>query len=807
MNRHFSLMFLFLFPLFTMGQELVKISGTVMDASTKEGITLASVLVRDHSSRQLVTGTYTDQQGRFELNISDTSIVDITIAFLGYDKLVIEKMATTESINLGDLNLEQNEEVLNEVVIEGAKDQEFVEMKIDRKVYNIDQMQILEGSTTTEALQIIPSVEVDIDGNISLRGSENLIVLMDGKPTGLSGDDLTAFLESMPASMMQNVEVISNPSAKYDPDGMAGIINLVSKTNKLQGFSGNINVNAGTSGFYTASAMLAIKKGKWNVMANMSYNYRNSFSEGATERESTDGDTVTYLSQTTNGDHIREMAMARINATYTINDKNSLSLSGMLSYRNMNRNQLNYYEFENSEHDITSIYDRLTDGGGTMLPTNVSLDYRKKFKKEGQSWSLGAALANFSGDFRSEFEETLYSSELVRLDEANLKQRQHTIPNNNTLTLQTDYSHPVGENALFETGLKSITKVGGSDFVSEVYDFESSEWVNESQLTNDFLLDEGINSAYGTIKQQFKKFGYQVGLRAEQAFTDAQLLSTDESFYNEYFSLFPTLHMSYWLPKRQQLKASYSRRLNRPRGRMLNPFTDFSDPQNIRKGNPFLLPEYINSYEIEYQRFWNRHTLTAALYHKEINGMITRVKEVSEGISVVSYENLGSGTNTGVEFSWNMKPAKWWNFTLSGNTYQTIIESDESELNASGYAYHSKLLSSFTLPKDYSVQVQANYSSPKILAQGEISAMYFGDFSIKKKVLKKKGSVSLKLTDVLNTREYNFITEGINFYQESYRKRQSRILWLGFSYNFGQYTERGNRSGGKGSDLEEIEID
>lgn len=807
MNRYFSFVFLFLFPLLSMGQDLVKISGVIRDASTSESVQLASVLVREHSSQQLITGTYTNNKGFFELNIADTLTVDVIVTFLGYDKLVVEKVSASGSRDLGELSLTQDEEKLNEVVIEGGKDEEFVEMKIDRKVYKIDQMQILEGSTTTEALQIIPSVEVDIDGNISLRGSENLIVLMDGKPTGLSGDDLTAFLESMPASMMQNVEVITNPSAKYDPDGMAGIINLVSKTNKMQGFSGNVSVNAGTSGFYTASAMVAIKKGKWNAMANLSYNYRNGFSEGATERESIEGDTITYLSQTTNGDRIRQMGMARLNTTYSINAKNSLSLSGMLSYRGMNRHELNYYEFENSEHEITSINDRLTDGRGTMMPTNVSLDYKRAFRKKEQSWSMGAALANFSGDFRSEFEETLYSSELVRLDEANLKQRQQTVPNNNTLTLQTDYAHPIGKNALFETGLKSITKIGGSDFVSEVYDFESSEWVNENQLTNDFLLDEGINSVYGTFKQQMKKFGYQVGLRAEQAFTDAQLLSTNESFYNEYFSLFPTLHMSYWLPKRQQIKASYSRRLNRPRGRMLNPFTDFSDPQNIRKGNPFLLPEYINSYEIEYQRFWNKHTLTTALYHKEINGMITRVKEVSDGVSVVSYQNLGSGTNTGLELSWNMKPTKWWNFTLSGNAYQTIIESDDSELNADGYAYHSKLLSSFTLPKDYSIQVQANYSSPKIVAQGEISAMYFGDISVKKKVLNKKGSISVKLSDVFNTRQYNFITEGSNFSQESYRKRQSQILWLGFSYNFGQYTERGSRSGGRGEDVEQVEID
>ena len=333
--------------------------------------------------------------------------------------------------------------------------------------------------------------------------------------------------------------------------------------------------------------------------------------------------------------------------------------------------------------------------------------------------------------------------------------------------------------------------------MSEVFDYESGTWINELGLSNDFVLDEGINSAYGTYQHQIGKFGFQAGLRAEQAFTDAKLISTGESFRNEYFSLFPTLHTSFWLPKRQQLKASYSRRLNRPHGRMLNPFTDYSDPQNIRKGNPFLLPEYINSYELEYIKYWNKVTFNTSLYLKEINEMITRVKEVEDGVSTVSYQNVGTGTNFGFEYSFIMNPTKNWNIVWSGNAFRTIIENNDSELNASGYAYNSKLLTSVTLPFNTTLQLQANYKSPKILAQGTISEMYWGDVSMAKKVLNNKGKITLKLSDVTNTRQYAFTIDGDNFYQESYRKRQSRILWLGFSYSFGQYRDRGTRSGSK----------
>lgn len=788
-------------------EKLVKVSGLVQDATTQAPIELATVMLKTTSNQQLITGTYTDAEGRFVLNAADTMIADLTITILGYDKLEMKGLKVSELDKELKLQMKPNDQKLAEVVVEGSNEAGFVEMKIDKKVYKIDQMQVLEGSTTSEALQIIPSVEVDIDGNISLRGSENLVVLIDGKPSGLSGDDLAAYLESMPAAMLENVELITNPSAKYDPDGMAGIINLVSKTNKFQGFNGNVSLNAGTSGFYSGSAMLSVKKGKWNVMANLSYNYRNGFAEGLTERITYGLESDEYLYQTTLGDHIRQMGMASLNTTYTINDNNKLSFSGMLSLRQMSRQDLNYYEFSDADQNMLSVSDRTTDGGGRMMPNRFSLDYTKTFKKEDQKLSLGAGWATFDGDFYSLFEENNYSDDLVRDEIASLRQRQNTIPDNQTLTLQLDYAHPIGKNALLETGLKSINKSGGSDFVSEIFDFETGAWVNENNLTNDFLLDEGIHSAYATFKQQLGKFGYQLGLRAEQAFTDAQLLSNNESFYNEYFSLFPSLNLSYWLPKKQQLKASYSRRLNRPHGRMLNPFTDFSDPQNIRKGNPFLLPEYINSYEVEYQKFWHKQSITAAVYYKDINGMITRIKEVSDGVSVVSYENLGSGVNKGVEFSWSAKPASWWNFTLSGNAFQTTITGTEGELNAEGFAYRNKLLTTFTLPKEYSIQVQANYSSPKIVAQGTISAMYFGDLSVKKRVLNKKGNVSLKLSDVFNTREFDFVTSDINFYQESYRKRQSQILWLGFSYNFGQFSERRNRGGGGDDSDDQVEID
>jgi len=785
-----------LIPVLGWAQSTSKLSGKLVDSASQQAVSYATISASIHGSKRIISGGYADDKGAFEMILPDTLVIDLTISMVGYDKLIVKKLDMSGDQKLGVLNLSSSTQSLNEIVIE--EEAQFVEFKIDKKVYDVSALQLNETSTVSEALQVIPSVEVDIDGNISLRGSENLVVLIDGKPTALTGDDLSAYLESLPASVIENVEVITNPSAKYDPDGMAGIINFNTKTNRLEGFSGNVSINASPSGFYTGSAMLAVKKGRWNTMANLSFNRRDGFSEGETYRETYwDNDSTSYLSQTTEGNHAMQMMMARLSTSYQLNDNNSFSLSGMLSSRDMQRDELNYYEFSDVNQELSDVYERITDGGGDMRPLNLNLSYDRNFGTKGRKLTLSAGYSNFIGNFGSEFEETLYDDNFEKELDPNLRQRQLTQPNNKTITLQADYEHPINDNQKFEFGAKSIQRSGKSDFLSEVYDFESSQWINESILSNDFLLQEGINSVYGIYQQQLGNFGYQLGLRAEQAFTDAQLITTNETFRNDYFSLFPTLHLSYWLPKRQQLKASYSRRLNRPHGRMLNPFTDYSDPQNIRKGNPFLLPEYINSFEVEYIKYWNKLTFNSSIYYKQITEMLTRVKVVEDGISTVTYDNIGTGTNMGIEYSLTANPNKKLSITWSGNGYSTQIEDDNAELSASGYAFNTKLLGSLSLPHDFAFQLQANYRTPKILAQGQISSMYWADVSLTKKVLSGKGRINIKLSDVTNTRQYDFVTDGENFYQESYRKRQSQILWLGFSYNFGQFRDRGTSLGGR----------
>ena len=792
------------------------ITGRIMDKASGEKLEYATITLFTVSDSSLVTGNISDAKGRFNLsNLKDGNYF-LKVGFIGYKDVILKDLKineTNSTIDLGSIKITESAEKLSTFEIEETID--VVDNKIDRKVYKVEKMGVTEGGTVDDVLEVIPSVEVDIDGNVSLRGSQNVTILMDGKPTGVSGEDLQSYLESLPANSIENVEVITNPSAKFDPDGMAGIINIITKRNVLEGMHGNINVNGGIGNgnkrIGSTSGMFSLKTGKWNLMLNYGFNWREQLREGRTFRENRFADSLSILKQNNEGEGISKSGRVKIGADYYLNDKNTISFGTSYNLRGRSRTDSVFYHNEDHLGGPLGDYHRLTTDDGAHTHISTDLDYKHLFDKEGHELTLGAGYRLFDGTFNGDYVEVPHFQR-VPANYYSLQQRTSTLPLSGTYTLQLDYIRPLAKNNMLELGYKSIIGNSSSDFFSESIDTISNDWQDDLHLINHFKREQQIHSLYAVYKQNIKKFGYQFGLRGEQAVMTSELINTGETFRNEYLSLFPTIHMSYMLPQKQQLKASYSRRLNRPHGRLLNPFTNFSDPQNIRVGNPFLLPEYIDSYEIEYEKVWKKTSVTSSVYYKQINDMITRLKRVERGISTTSFQNLGTARNYGLEVILNTKISKWWSLMLSSNLYQTELEGDEenSELNASGYAYSIKALSTWYLPKDVSIQLSSRYNSPKVLAQGEISEMHYSDISIRKKVLKRKGTVSLKVTDVLNTREYQFITQGPTFFQDSFRKRHSRFIQIGFSYSFGKFQMKsrgGDRGRSGGDEMYSREID
>jgi len=788
-----------------------EVMGRVVDKSSKAPIEYAVVKVLKTADSSIVNGAISDENGFFKVEKLPAANYFLEITSIGYRKMSskpFELSTNVPSKFYRSLGLTSTNERLKEAKVSGQRD--FTQSSIDRKTYTVEEMAMTRGSNVSEVLELIPSVDVDIDGNISLRGSSNLTILIDGKPTLISNSDLHSLLETLPANSVKKIEVITNPSAKYDPDGMAGIINIVTKKNKLEGFFGSVNLGAAYNGRYNAGGMINIKQGKWSAMVNAGISYSDRFSEGSTFRRNIN-DTVTILDQDNFGNSKGYGGRGSFSLSYQPDKSSSITFSTSQSLRIHDHTDAINYTNSWESGDPFSIYSRNTSSDFSMNFGTYKVDYSKDFKGEGHNLQASVFTNTFEMDIVSEFEQGL--NELNPGDWNLIQQRNNTEANSPSLVGQIDYVKPLTKNNQLELGAKSINKNGQAFLAAEIFDTATGIWVREALWSNDYQVDEGIHSMYAVYKQNVKKFGYQVGLRIEKAFTDAYLLESGDTFHNEYFSPFPSVHLSYQLKPAHQLKASYSRRVNRPHHRAMRPFSDYSDPLNVRKGNPFLLPEYINSYEVEHQWIKGKTSLSTSMYLKEISGMITRVKTVEGTVATTSWQNLGSGRNYGLEFILSSRPNRNWRLTFSGNAYKTEIDGGaDSELNADGYMMSTKLLTSYRLPYSITVQLSGRYSSPRVLPQGEISSIQYMDFALSKRMLKNKATLNFKISDMFNTRQFGFITEGEAFYQDSYRKRESRFYTVTFAYSFGEFKysqrKRSGSNGGEGRGGDDgVEID
>lgn len=804
---------LILLPLFSISANAqLMVAGKVTDAKNSNVIEYAVVKTYRASDTVLVGGAITDENGFFKVEALKEGTYYLEVTSIGYQRNLTGNFvlnSSTPNKFFRQLSLSPSSTQLKEATVSGQKS--FVANSIDRKTYNVEDMAINRGSNVSEVLEIIPSVDVDIDGNISLRGSQNLTVLIDGKPTLISNSDLQSLFETLPANSIKKIEVITNPSAKYDPDGMAGIINIVTKKNKLEGFFGNVNVGAAYNGRYNAGGMLNIKQGKWSTMLNAGVNYGDRFRNGSSFRR-TYGDTNNILNQTSDGANIGLGGRAMLSIAYAIDKSSNVTLSATSSIHDMTMDEEILYENSLENFDPYSRFSRNSETEFNMNFSNVKLDYTKDYKGQDHNLSASLMLNSFTMNTTSEFLQSL--NEVNPSEWSIINQRNRTEANIPSFLAQVDYVKPLKKNSFLEMGAKTINKFGQAFLLAEVK--EGSEWVKEALWSNDYQVDEGIHSVYGVFKQQRKKLGYQIGLRLEQAFTDAFLLESNDTFHNEYFSPFPTLHLSYKLKPKSTLKASYSRRVNRPRERAMRPFADYSDPLNVRQGNPFLLPEFIDSYELEHALQKGKHSFTSALYLKDVNNLITRVKTIDGEVATTTWKNLGSARNYGLEFVWNARFNRNWRMTFSSNAYRTEIDGGaDSELNADGYQVSSKIFTTYKLPYDLTLQLSARHRSPRILPQGQISSVFWSDIAIQKRLMKNKATLNFKVSDMFNTRQFAFVTENSLFYQESDRKRESQFFQLSFQYNFGEFKPigrsrsrrgSGSQSGGDSGD-DGIEID
>lgn len=780
--------------------------GKVLDDQTGAPVEFATIsLLRLRDST--VTGSTTGKNGTFAVeNIKPGRYLG-TISFIGYesfqtDTLKFNPRQGVMNRDLGTVKLKPSSILLEaaEVTAERA----FQTNQIDRKAYVVKDLGVAEGGTVIEVLEVIPSVDVDLDGNISLRGNENVTILIDGRPSNLVAGSKAEILEQFPASSIDRIEVITNPSVKYDPDGVAGILNIITKKNKLEGLTGNVRVAASLRNKYNASVGINQKSKKWSISADAGYMYREMFRIGETYREDYYLDSTVALDQGSYSDNVRASYRGGLGFEVYPTIHQTIYLNGNYGYGYRAEDEIVDYERGLLDSATNEIWERTTIGDNANHNTGGALGWSWNFKGDVKhNLALDLSHSHQWNENLDKFQENYFDPVILTQEPGALYERNYSNGSNRTSRARLDYIRPLRKNMDLELGYQTTLRNSNTDFVGSDRN-EEGLFLVDTGISNHFIFNEEIHGGYFIFKHRIGSFGYQAGLRAEQAFTNSDLITTNQQFENNYFSLFPSVHLSYQVTEEQQIKASYSRRIDRPGEWHTNPFPSYSDPLNLRVGNPFLKPEYMDVAELEYGLTKKRFSFTVAGFFRYVDNMITHFRSVEEGISTTTFRNLNSSISYGLDVSVNARPFNWWNLTWSANLFASKVNGDNlsAVINENAIGMNTKMLTTFKIPKIFDLQLSARYRAPQTTTQGHRAGVFSLDGTISRKILKEKGTVSFQVRDIFNTRRWKYDSEGENFFSNIYRKRESQTFQLSFSYRFGELKERsrgGRKGGGDGS--------
>ncbi len=781
------------------------LNGTVVDGASDQAVEMATVAVWNAADSTLATGAVTLADGSFRIDGLRPGRYYVKVSFIGYATATVSDVAPRAGqpqVDLGTIRLTPDMQMLDEVEV--SAEREFMEIGIDRTVYNTKDQLVSVGGSAADVLQNIPSVEVDIDGNVSLRGSQNVAILINGRPSPMTGEALTTFLQGLSSDVVERVEVIPNPSAKYEPDGMAGILNIVLRQDRDLGLGGSLSLNAGTRGDYGASGNLTYQQGRLGVFA--SYGFRTGTRDGSgwRFRENRFLDPYSYLDQVDASE--RDMLSHTLNTSfdYRLSPQNTLTLSALLSRRGGDQTGLTAYTELDDARLTTARFDRLNEGDRT----DFNMDYRFAFKRV-----VEPSKHEFSAELRYEQE---WENDLSRFtqkvfepvdaaDGAIVEQETNEQDERNReASLQVDYLRPLGESGKLEAGYKGSIERLHSDFYAQTFDAGLDGFVPETGRNNTFVYDQQIHAAYGIVGAEIGRFGLQVGVRLEQAFTTFDLETTGEAFENQYFSVFPSAFVTYQASETRTLKLTYSKRINRPRTggwfNQLNPFNTNEDPFFRRVGNPYLNPEYIHAFEAGFTQFSKLGSLTLTPYFRRTTGVIRFIETIDEqGVTTLTFKNLDTRDSWGAELIGTMQLGRRVNAYASFNAYRVVTDGSnvDASLSNDAIGFASRANATVNLRPGLDLQLSYFYRSPLNIENGRIAARQMADVALRQKLLGDRASLSLRASDVFGTMGFHLWREDALFAQEVDRAFNAQQIGFTFTYNFGQSTRPNRRQRGE----------
>lgn len=764
------------------------VQGKVLDSLSSAPLGFASIRIFDSTDKKLVNGTLSSETGDFSLELPYGRYYG-EVEFMGYRALTISPFQLTESNarhSIGAIRLAPSVSTLDEVVVQAEKSS--MELSLDKKVFNVGKDLANAGGTASDILMNIPSMQVDPEGGVRLRGSSNVRILIDGKPSGLVSFKGGSGLQQLQASMIERVEVITNPSARYEAEGMAGIINIVLRKERNQGFNGSFELITGTPSNFGGAANLNYRHRKVNFFINYGIAYRVQPGESSLYQE-VYGEDTTFLKQENEGSIIGFNNNIRGGIDLYFTETSILTGSYLFRRSDATRvTDIGYQLYRNNLSNLESIETRRQDEEETEPNSEYSLIYKKTFpQKEHELLAEVKFLDNWESSYQL-FTHRYYDVNGVENAGIGTLERSLNDEFEKQLLFQVDYTKPFGKGGKFETGLRSSSREMVNDFVVSRRNADN-EFIPLPELDNIFLYDENIHAAYGILAKKGSKLSYQAGLRAEWTDVKTTLEETNEVNPREYVNLFPSAHVTWNLPKQNGIQASYSRRVRRPFYNDLSPFMTFVDNRNYFSGNPDLDPEFSNVYEIGHIKYFEKGSFTSAVYHRSTTGKIERIRTVDEqGFSTTLPENLRSEDATGAEFTSEFSLYPWWKIDMNLNFFYAEIDGTNifSSYNNTTYSWFARQTSRFMLPGQLDIQVRGNYEAPQKTAQGKRLALYYFDFALSKDVFAGNGTVHFNVLDVFNSRRMRSITEGGNFYAEGNNQMRRRQVNLTLTYRIKQ---------------------
>lgn len=792
----------------------VKVSGKVLDKITNQPLEYTTITFIEAGNPSGVSGGITDSKGEFNFTMK-TGTYNIKVEFISFKPIEIKNRSIQGDINLGTFSLVEDATMLQAVEI--RKEESTVEIKLDKKVYNVGQDMMVKGGTVSDVLDNVPSVSVDVEGNVSLRGNESVRILIDGKPSGLGGINIAEALKLIPAETIDKVEVITNPSARYDAQGGGGIINIVLKKGKNLGVNGTVTAITGNPDNFGVNGTVNFRTKKINLFTTQGYSYRKGPGNSLTFTEFVDenGGTTGFLDERRNNNRMNKGYNGNIGFEWLLDS--TTTWTNTFSFRNSdgdnpdNVSQQFFSAGRDLERNITRFNNQLSDDQDIDFSTN----FLKKFKTDGHQLSVDANYSESKDNDNSIIDIDIEDFENDQISES--QQITGNLQKQKRVFMQVDYVLPIAEKYRFEAGYRGENTDLTTDFGVE--DLVDGVFVNNAQFTNILQYKEKVNALYTQFGSKINKFSYLVGLRWEDSNIEINQFTQDIFATKKYNNFFPSAFVTYELGDFENVSLSYSKRISRPRSRFINPFSSLSSNVNLFRGNPDLDPSLTDSYDLGYLKKWNKLTFNTSMYFNRTQDAVQFVRNIEQidntSVLVSSPVNIGTEDRFGFEFTLAYNAAKWWKLNGNFNFFRNQTKGDYTFIDLNNNAQtidfsntalslFARITSKVTLPLGIDWQTNGTYNAPQDNAQGRSRGIASMNLAFSKDVMKEKGTIALNVSDVFNSRKR--ITETELPFQNVYSEFQwrERQVNLSFTYRFNR--KKNEREKPRGENREESEF-